>query len=335
MAFLLGEKVQIGVGVEETRGTAVTPQIWVPTKEPDSIHVMADKVLVRETRASGINSQGSEIVQRRAEGEIVTNLRALNIGFFLKSLFGGVQSGGVMAQSGAYDHVFTVDNDPQRPTLTIAKHQGADHQHYKVPLAVVSSIDIEHPLDDLVAATIGIIAKDEEEVTDYGTPSLATGDDYFRAFDVTVKVADTVANLGAASVLATKAFKLSLKNNARPNQNLNNYNPSDILALLFEAGGDLELDYVDETFRDHYAAGDYLAMQLRMVRSDLTIGSSTNPALTFVFPKVSFESYDPDRPIDDILRDKLNFVAHYDDTEEYAVEATLRNTLADYAAETS
>lgn len=335
MAFLLGEKVQVGVGVEDTRGTAVTPQVWVPSKVPATVRVMVDKVLIRETRAAGINSQGSEIVQRRAEGEIQTNLRVINIGFWLKSLFGTVDSDPVGGQSGAYDHVFDVSTDPQRPSLTVGINQGADHQHYKLPLSIVNSIDIEHPLDDLVGATFGIIAKDEEEVTDYGTPSIATGDTYFRAFDVTVKVAAVVGDLAAAPVLATKAIKIALRNNARPNQNLNNYNPSDIIALLFEAGGDIELDYVDQTFRDHYADGDYLAMEVKMVRTDLTIGASTNPSLKFVFPKVSFESYDPDRPIDDILRDKLNFVAHYDDVTGYAVRGTLRNTRADYLTEGS
>ena len=61
MGYLLGESVQLGVGQEAVRGTGVTPTAWLPARTPSGIRVVVDKVLVQETRASRITSQGSEI----------------------------------------------------------------------------------------------------------------------------------------------------------------------------------------------------------------------------------------------------------------------------------
>lgn len=332
MSYLLGESVNIGVGVESTRGTAVSPQAWIAGRTPTGIRPVVDKVLVAETKASRISSQGSEIVQRRVEGDLEFNLKNETIGWILKSLMGSVTSALKGGESAVYEHEFAIQlNNPQHPSLSLALSQPNGFQDYKYNLAIPSSLSIETPIDDLATATVEFVASDEATATDY-SPAFSADDYYFRNHDVTIKIASDVAGLAMASEMKTKEFSLEIINNARTNQNLGELAPSDVLALMFEITGSVTLDYTNETYHDIYMTGGYKAMEISLVRSDITIGSASNPTITITLPKVSFEDLSQDRPIDDIVTSAIEFTAHYDNDESNAILIDVVNELADYNA---
>lgn len=329
MSYILGENINIGVGSEVSRGTPVAPTIWIPGRTPTGISVVVDKTLLKETRGSRSSSQGSIITQARAEGDLEFNVRSKSFGYFLYSLFGAADSAAVGGQAGVFDHEFTVlPHNPQHPTISLALSQ-PDLQDYEYALGLVTSLEIRTPVNDLVNATINLIAKSEAEHAAY-TVSWPSADDYFRNYEVTIKIADTVADLATADAIGVKEFSLSVNNNGRPNINIGDYNPSDNLALIFDIGGNLVLDTQDTDYHDKYTAGDYFAMEVKMVRSDITIGASTNPSVAFTLDKVSFENYDADRPMDDIVKEKMAFIAHWDETNESAIKAVIRNTISGY-----
>ena len=333
MAYLLGESVNVGVGGESAaaRGTGVTPSIWIPARTPSGIRVVQDKSMLRETRASGVMSYASEVTEKRAEGDLEFNLRVNSIGWILQSLFGSSSSVAKSAPNAAViDTTFSVLlNNPQHPSLTLALRQPGI-QDYEYPLALVNSLEIRTPVDDLVNATVGFIAKTENEHAAYTVSFSDAVDRYFRNQDVTIKLAANVAGLGAAPALGVKEFSLSINNNARPNRNIGSITPSDVIALLMEISGSMTLDYTGKTSHDTFTTGTYQAMSITFTRSDVTIGTSANPTLVFTLPKISFEDVTPDRPLDDIVREQIAFTAHYDATAAYAIQAVLSNTINTY-----
>lgn len=334
MSYLLGEGVNLGVGVESERGTGVTPQIWIPARTPSGISIVMDKALIKETRRTRMSSEGSEAVMKRAEGDLEFNVRNNSIGYLLKSLLGSVNSAPASGEAVVYEHEFTIDkDDPQNPSLTVALSQPGQ-QDYEYPLMVVSSLELNTPVDDLVNATINMIAKNEAEHGDYSV-AFEENDYYFRNYDVTIKIADDLAGLDAAEAMKVKEFKLSMVNNARPNQNIGDLNPDDVIGLLMEITGDMTLDYVDTDIHDIYADGTYKAMRIEMVRDDVTIGYSENPRVTIDLARVSFEKYEADRPIDDIVMEKIGFQAHYAEDDVEPITVTLVNEIADYNADVS
>jgi len=330
MPYLLGESVNLGVGQEGTRGTPVAPQDWIAGRTPTGVRPVVDKVLIQETRAVRTTSKGSEIIQQYVEGDLEFNVKNGSIGHFLKSLLGSVSSALVGGETVVYEHEFSLLlNDPQNPSLTLALSQPNGFQDYKYALCLVSSLELNTPVDDLVNATVEFIGADETTNANYSVAFSA--DDYlFRNHDVTIKIAADVAGLAAAQPLKVKEFSLSLNNSARTNQNIGELTPSDVLALLLEITGSITVDYTGETFHDIYVAGEYRAMEVTMVRDDITIGVLSNPSVTFILPKVSFETREPDRPIDDIVTEPLDFTAHYDDDEASAVSVVLINEVEDY-----
>lgn len=334
--ILRGEDVVIGVGGEGTRGTGVMPQAFIPGRTPSGIAPVLEKTAIRETRGTKVASHASEITQKRAEGDLEFNLRVESIGYILKSLFGQVASVAKAApNTSVYDHTFSIlPNDPEHPSITVGLSQGGTLPDYEYSLALVSALTLEMTPDDLIKATISMLAsKETEKAGGYYTPAFASTDLYFRHQDITVKIAANVAGLGAATAMKLKNMKIEIPNGARVDQNISELNPGNVLATTFEPKGSFELDYQNEDLHDVFVGGTYKAMQISISRADSTIGSSAHPGLVITFPKISFEKWQPNRPIDDVVREAIDFVAHYDETTSKAVDAVLTNLIPDYDAE--
>jgi len=328
----MGESVNLGIGGESAaaRGTAVTPSIWVPARTPTGIRPVLEKTLLRETRGSGIMSTGSEIVATRAEGDLEFNLRLNTIGWILQSLLGSSTPVAKSAPNAAvYDHTFAVLlNNPQHPTLTLGLGV-PNFQDYVYNNAVVNSLELSAPQDDLVTAKVGFIAKSEATHADY-TVSFSSADSYFRQQDITIKLASDTSGLAGATAVKLKELNLSISNNSRPDMNIGSLSPNDVLAMLMEITGSMKIDYTGTTYHDLFTAGTAYAMSITMTRSDLTIGSSANPSLVITLPRITFEDLTPDRPLDDVVKEDIKFVAHYDATAAKAISAVLTNLITTY-----
>lgn len=329
MTLLKGESVNLGIGMEDpaARGTFVTPQNFIPARTPNGVNVDIIKTLIKETKGSGIASQGSEIVQRKAVGDLEFNLRSESIGYILKSLLGACSS--AVAETTAYDHTFSVLlNNPQYPSISLALHQ-ATLQDYAYKGALAKKLEIRTPVDDLVNATVGFEAIDEDEHADF-TPAFQSDDYVFRPQDVTIKLATNLAGLAAAPAINVKEFSLSIDNAGKAQQNIGSVTPTDILANILEIVGSMAIDYEGDTYHDLVKNGIYKAMRIELERSDITIGATSHPKIVIDLARVSFETNTPDRPIDDIVKDSLDFVAHYSDTDSKAITIIVTNEMVDY-----
>jgi hypothetical protein len=333
MSYLKGEDINLGVGVEEPRGTAVSPTIWIPGRTPTGVKVQVEKTQIRETKGSGMSSQGSVIIQKRSEGDLEFNVRNGSIGYFLLSLLGKVTS----APSGdAYTHTFDIlTGNPQYPTLTLALSQ-LGQQDYEYKKVLVTSFELKTPVDDLVNAKVTFVGVDEAVHADY-TPSFPSSDYFFRHYDVTIKIADNVAGLGAASPLKLKEFNLNINNNGRVNQNISELNPGDVLGILHEVSGSMKIDYDGETHHDIYVNNTYKALQITLQRTDIEIGSESpagdNPKIVITLPKISYTNFTPDRPIDDIVAQGIDYMAHYDESAGYGIRVVVTNEIPAYESE--
>lgn len=329
MSLLKGEDVNLGIGMENpsARGTLVTPQGWIPARSPSGVNVEVVKALIQETKASGISSQASEVVQRKAVGDLEFNLRSELIGYILKSLLGQCTTSSLYGSVNS--HLFEIlANNPQFPSVSFGLAQ-PNLQDYGYKGALIKSLEIRTPVDDVVNATIEFEARDEEEQSDY-TPTFETTDYLFRPQDVSIKIADDIAGLSVASAIDVKEFSINIQNNGRTQQNIGSVTPTDIIANLLNIEGSLVIDYEGDTYHDYYKNGTYKAIEITLTRSDIDLEGGYSPEIVIQLAKVSFESSDPDRPIDDIVKDSLNFKAHYSDSDEEAINITVQNTIADY-----
>lgn len=330
MSILRGEDVVIGVAPESVRGTFVNPTFWIPGRSPSGIRPIQDRVAIKETRGNKLATTGEEIVQERAEGDLEMNVRVQSIGLILKSLLGEVASvskGG--ANAAVYDHTFHLLNDnPAHPSVSFGLHQPGV-QDYDYRLGMVTKLELEVTPTDLVMAKMEMGAVQESAHSGSFTPSYSTADAHFRHHDITIKLAANVAGLGAAPALLVKNIKCSLDNGGRPEQDVSQINPNNMLAGEVKFGGSFELNHVDSTYQDLFKANTARALQISMVRSDITIGASANPGIVITFPKIQFNDWNPNRPIEEIVRQALQFNVHQPDSGE-PIEIIVTNLITSY-----
>lgn len=327
--YLTGEDINIGLGVETVRGTGVVPAVFIPGRTPSGVNVEIEKTLIKETRATKVSSQGSEIVRSSAAGDLEFNIRVSSLGYILKSLLGSVTSALQSGESAVYKHIFKIlAGNPQHPSLTLALSKPGI-QDYEYPLALAKSLEIKTPMDDLIYATVAFLAQKENTHAAY-TPAFAGNDYYFRHQDVVISLADDLSGLAAATPIKVKSFQFNIDNKARQNQNVSELNPGDIIATDFTLEGQMSLDLQDSAYHDLFTSGNYKALELKLQRGDITIGSASNPTVQIQLPKISIESYSENRKLEDVTEQTLKFTAHYSPADSMAIQAILINEKANY-----
>ncbi len=329
MSYLLGENVTMGVASEATRGTPVSPTDFVPARVASDITKKVEKTMVKESRASKFGTYGAEITHSRGEGELEFNLKNRTIGYFLKSLLGSVSSALKGGETVVYNHTFSIlATTPANPTITLALAQQG-FQHYEYNGVLITKLDIEAKLDDVVTAKVSMVSRDEATHADY-TPSFNTNDYLFRNHDFKVKVATSLGGLSGATALPLKEFKISMANNGKANHVVNSITPDDVLSGVNEIGGSMKIDFTGITLYDYYKNNTPLYMEISAINTAQTIGVSSNPSMVITLYKVSLTSYKADRPIDDIVTESIDFNAHYSTADSKAVQVVLTNEKATY-----
>lgn len=329
MTLVRGEEYAVGVGVEATRGTAVAPQDWVRSREPGTIEEVVEKVDIKETGATGVATRGQVVTMRKVEGELPVNLRFRTIGYFLKSLLGGVSSATEAGETVVYRHTITLDRAVLQPTLTLAQARG-DFDHKNIAGAIVSKLNLNFPVDDMINGTVTLKARSEVTTTDF-TPTFGSTDHLAPHQMVALKIADNVAGLTGATATVVTNLTIDLDRASREKLSIASDSPVDFIAQLLSVTGSFTHEKTDDTFKTLASANTVKAVQISVVNTAQTIGTAAKPTLTFVLPNCTFSTKE-NRSLEDVVSEEVTFMAHYDDTEAKAITVSLVNEKANYNA---
>jgi hypothetical protein len=329
MALTRGENYAVGVAVEATRGTWVAAQDYVRSREPATVQTVVEKVDIKETKATGVASQGQVVTMKKVEGDMALNLRMRTIGYFLKSFLGGVSSAVEAGETVVYRHTFTLDPAIQQPTLALSLARGT-FPHKKVNGAVVSKMSMQFTTDDVINGSVSIKGLTEVTNADF-TAGYSNSDPLVPHQFVTLKVADNVAGLAAAPIVCVTDLALEQDRGSREKLCISSESPVDMIAKLLSVSGKFNMDKTDDTYRELAIANTSKAIQISVVNTAQNIGVSSNPEITITLPNVTFTTSET-RPLDDVVTEEVSFVAHYDDTEAKAITVSLVNEKANYNA---
>lgn len=329
MTLVRGEQYAVGVGVETTPGTFVASQDWIRSREPGTIQTVVEKVDIKETKATGVSSQGQVVTMKKVEGDLPVNLRFRTLGYWLKSLLGGVSSATEAGETVVYRHTITLNTLVTQPTLSLSLARG-DFDHKQVAGAVTSKVAMTFPVDDMINGVVTLKGRSEVTTTDF-TPAFAATDYLAPHQMVSLKVADNVAGLAGATAICVTNLAIELDRGSREKLCIASDSPVGYIAKLLAITGSFTMDKSDDTYRDLAIANTSKAIQISVINTAQDIGVSSNPEVNFVLPNVTFMTSET-RPLDDVVTEEVSFVAHYDDTEAKAVTISLVNEKANYNA---
>lgn len=160
MSKYTGDLVEIGIGKEAIRGTPIAPTFgyrWSDVQIDEKAITALD-----ESRLGIIeDSRNLNIVGTTCDGSIKMPMRDKTVGLILLSLFGTDTPAVVGGETLVYDHVLTVAQNVNHPSLTICrKDPNASYDH---ALAMIGKAEIEISSDKHVLLSFDFKSKGQQE----------------------------------------------------------------------------------------------------------------------------------------------------------------------------
>ena len=326
MSKFIGRKLNVGIGKESVRGTAVAASFWLPKME----FTQDDKITqaVNESSVGVIeDAEGADITLKSSEGELKGRVSDTHFGLIVLASLGSeaapVLVGG---ETIVYDHSFSVLETAQHPSLTVSIEEpnATGASGLRFALSVVDSLEVNIELGKYAEYTVAFRGNKNANATN--TPSYATTENIFLPHHGEVKIATSLAGLDAASAISIKKATFSIAKNLEDDQVIGNIAVSDRLNKQFAVEGTIEILYEDRSYIDTILLGDLAkALRIRFTNTAVTLGVASNPRLTFDFAKVKFSEVAREQANNDIVRQTLTFKAFYSLTDAKMVTAVLRN----------
>ena len=310
--------VDIGLSIEATRATAeAAPDFWIPKMDLDFIPKV--DLAVDNSGLGVIDSRrDSAVVQEYGEGSIGGIVYDESFGVLLALALGTWSSS--VASDNAYTHAFTRLNTNAHPSATIfVKDENLDERY---GLAMLSQLTINAVVDDYVKFTAGFLSKAGAATS--STPAY-TSENAFLPSHMAVKLAANVGSLAGANETALRSLSLTINKNPETWPELGSIVPADIVNKEFSIEGEMELVYDDSTERDFVLEGTDKAMSIILTNEDVTIGTATNPSLSFEIARASLVDFGRGGGAGDIETQTIRFEGNFDLTEAKTISASLVN----------
>lgn len=324
MTKYIGRLVNVGLAHETVRGTAVAAAHWMPKTAVAFFDRVAKWQSQMNYGTIGDAAQANKIMEW-AEGTIETELNDRSFGLILYAMFGTLVTTGPV--DSAYTHTFSLQNDAQHDSLTITLADPDRTDQYA--LAMLDSLEINITPEEMVMITAAFKARSGRAVA-AASPSYVAFNKFLGRHTV-IKLATVVGGLAAASAISIKSMKININKNVVTNNAVGTVWPDDINNQKFEITGEFEVDLDDQTYRNLMLDGSYRAMRIQMTNTDALIGATSRPDFKLDLARVHFESWEPNRPNDEIVTQKLSFRALYDVTTATTVNVcTLINNVVSY-----
>ena len=324
MSEIIGKQIEVGIGIEDTRGTApATAERWVK-KITANIVPKSEKKVDESTMNVLEESLGARVVKKWFEGELDGNVQVDMIGYLLYNVYGAVSS--AVVSGSVYGHTFTLENSIQHPSLTLYAKDGSISQE-AYQNAMISSLEISASVDDYVKFKAGFMAKDS--VANTSTPSYSTEYDFIGK-DVSVKFADTESGLAGATAIKLKDISIKWDLGLLVNHVLGAYAPDDIYNTNSILDIDFTIDYSDDTYKDLYTADTYKYMQI-VIEGDAVIGGALHPSITMILNRVQVMDWNRnDGGASELVDEPISVKAFYNTTDEEASSLVLQNLTTEY-----
>lgn len=324
MAKYIGRQISVGFWKETTRGTAVAVGAFVPKTDLSFDEKM--ETIQDESSIGVINdAKDSHVVKRWAEGDIAGNVEVNSFGYALLSVFGTVNT--TVASTGAYEHVFTLNNTNQTQSLTIGVSDPVVGD-VSYPLAMIDSMTITSEIGALTVFSLTFKSKQGTSTTH--TVIYPTDYKLLSRF-AEFKVASNLAWLDGATPQCIQSFEITFNKNLEDDYCLSSISPRDFVNKQFGIEGSFTAVFEDEaTYRDIALAGSKRAIRFALIDTDTTIGTTSNPELVIDLPNCAFTEWSKTQGNDEVVIQTLTFKWLYSVADSSAVNVTLVNTKATY-----
>lgn len=308
------------------------PQTLVPI-EVDTFNENDSNTVAERKGAKGniAETQGSESVQEMSAPELSGDVSDQVIGFILAGLFGDLATTDDSPEAGVNTHALAVENSNNHPTYSIVfadpDINGGAGEYRVCKGCVIDSGEI--PLDPGAFAKFDVKFMGQHSETTTDPNENFIDENFFTTPKAVFKLATNVAGLAAADALDVRSGKLIFAKKGTQIFGIGNgKGPAKSHNGRLDIRSELTLEYKDKTYID-LGRGDAERAVGLTLESGATIGSATNPTISFELPKCKIRELSRSRGLEEELRQSFALIC------EDVMNATgeIVNTHSGYVAD--
>lgn len=327
-APVLGRQESIGVGLENVPGVQAATLAWQP-----QMALTIDRKTNTLSNTSGLGrmeaTNDSQIAEQWAEGSLNGKIFWDTFGYYLAAMFG--QSPTAAAHAGetlVFDNTYTIAQSSVVPLMSFVRLTPGIVNRY-FGLGMLTDLEIDIKQQDWVLFTATFQSKTgASTVTSSAAYNTSEGD--FTSKHAQLKFAPYGSTTYTAAQI--KSVKLKISRKAERFTPVGAVDPVAFDPDSYTVTGTIVQRWTDTVLDNIAAANTAQAMQLVIANTDVTIGTATNPSLTFTCPKVRLDPATTDNKLDQTLSQTFNFEAQLDYTGVGSlITALLTNKKNGYA----
>lgn len=324
MSKRTGRDISVGMAKESERGTPESAMAyWLPHR---ALEFEDKAVIIIDDQAYGVieDSVAGKVVSKWAEGSITGLVRDRAIGLLLYNALGAEGTPVSTPEDDVYDHVFTVYNSHQHPSLTVAIEDPDGDKAYA--LCMVNTLEITAELNEFVVFSADLISKKGASTS--ATPAYIAENNFIPS-EMSIKFATGTPQIAAATATKVKSAAITIEKELEKDDVLGSVDPDDILNKTVRVGMVIEKTYDDATFKDYYTSATPKAIELKITSGTL-IGTSSYPTLTIVLNQAYITDYSVAKGLDDIVTETLTLKATFKIADSEMIQVDLRNEVSAY-----
>ena len=299
MTNYVGRRAILGIAVEDTRGTAQTPDFWLPYR---SVSIDDKAVAVVQDAAFGQlgDSDQTYITKKYGEGDIEFDMDDLALGAILTAVMGASPSS---VGPTTFTHTYTLaDTSNQHKSLSILIQD--PNGTTILPMSMIDTFEITVEPEGLVTCTVGFRSRKGKDWTTQ-TATFTTLGNKFLHQHLEFRVDTTITGLATAGEIDLRGLTFTIEKAPVDWDDVGSVSANDILNRQVSVSGHIDLAYGDRTWRDYFLKETSLAVEIFLSRA-------TNSSLKIQLPKVRFQTWEPSKDLDEIAVQGIDFKAHYD-----------------------
>ena len=325
MSKYIGRQIEVGFGIEGTRGTPATIQHWWD-KTDFSFVEKAEYINDSSSRGKITDAVDTVKVKQMGEWALTQVVKVNQIGYLLLSLMGTVTT--TTDSAWAYLHTFDVNNTNQSQSLTMGIVDPVNGDR-SFPLTAIDTLTLN--VEEWQYATITVSVKAQPWQSASHTATYST--DYaLLARRWVFKIASNLAWLDAASPNCFKSFEVTFEKTLYDDYCAGNLSPIDYINQSFVVSWSFTAMFDSTTYHDYHLDGTKRAIRFELEDTDTTIGASSNPRLTFNFALCGFTEFDMTQGNDEVVQQTLTFKPLESQADWEMVNVELVNTKQEYTA---
>jgi len=291
----IGRLGYMGLGIEDTPGTAVDPDVYLPYSDAPTLRGHHEPIPVLAAKTARHADKDSVVGQKWGEGDVQIDLDVVNSGYLWKLALGNE----LLSAGTPNNHTFYTTVSGNTPNTATLRY-GRETDNMEFTYGAVDELSMEVPNDGLATLSASFLSKFPTACAEQ-SPTTTSGT-VLTWKDMSVKFGSDLSAASGASATAVNELSLTYSNGLEAIHRSGDSDVSIIRSTIARLTGSYTIFFENTTNRDAYHSLNKRAMEI-------TFTGNANEQLRIRIPQFRLDDGEISTGLDDFFIIQGSFTA--------------------------